>query len=82
MEKFLEHIPTILAVLFGISEALAYIPQVKSNSVFQASFSFLKKVAIITIHGVGDTNPNYHQSLQRKLRSYVGEDTWDHDVHF
>ena len=43
MEKFLEHIPTILAVLFGISEALAYIPQVKSNSVFQASFSFLKK---------------------------------------
>lgn len=32
----------ILLVLFGISESLALIPQVKSNSVFQLIFNSLK----------------------------------------
>jgi len=32
----------ILAALFAISEALALIPQIKSNSVFQFLFNLLK----------------------------------------
>lgn len=38
-------ITMILAVLFGVSEALAGIPQVKSNSVFQLIFNILKSLA-------------------------------------
>lgn len=37
-------ITLILAVLLGISEALALIPQVQSNSVFQLVLSILKKL--------------------------------------
>ncbi|MGK0271427.1 MAG: hypothetical protein ACI88H_002086 [Cocleimonas sp.] len=40
-----------------------------------------KKVAIITIHGMGDTNPNYYKSLEKKLRKYVGKSLWDDEVH-
>ena len=40
-----------------------------------------KSVAVITIHGMGDTNPNYYKSLERKLRKYVGKDLWDDNVH-
>lgn len=35
----------ILAVLLAVSEALALIPAVKSNSVFQLVVNFLKKLA-------------------------------------
>jgi uncharacterized membrane protein len=35
----------IFAALFGLSEALAAIPGVQSNSVFQAVSSLLKKLA-------------------------------------
>lgn len=34
----------VLLVLFGISEALALIPSVKSNSVFQLIFNLLAKL--------------------------------------
>lgn len=35
----------ILGALFAVSEALALIPQIKSNSVFQLVFNILKKVS-------------------------------------
>lgn len=35
----------IVAVLFGISEALALIPQIKSNSVFQLIANVIKSLA-------------------------------------
>ena len=38
-------IALIFSVLFGISEALALIPQVNSNSIFQLIFSVLKTLA-------------------------------------
>lgn len=34
----------IFGVLFGMSEALAVIPSVKANSVFQAVMNFLKSM--------------------------------------
>jgi hypothetical protein len=35
----------ILVALFGLSETLAVIPQIQSNSVFQAIYNVLKKLA-------------------------------------
>ena len=35
----------VIVSLFGLSEALAMIPQIQSNSVFQAIFGLLKKAA-------------------------------------
>ena len=40
-----------------------------------------KAIAIITIHGMGDTNPNYYKSFEKKLRKYVGKALWDETVH-
>ena len=40
-----------------------------------------KNIAVITIHGMGDTSPNYHKNLERKLRKYVGKSLWDEEVH-
>jgi hypothetical protein len=37
------HSAVIFAVLFFISEALALIPSVKANSIFQVIFNFLQK---------------------------------------
>jgi len=42
MESLIENLPVILAVMLGLSEALAHIPQVKSNSIFQMVKSALK----------------------------------------
>ncbi len=41
-----------------------------------------KSIAVITIHGMGDTDVNYYKSLKKKLRKYVGGDMWDELVHF
>lgn len=46
-------IAAILGVLFAISEALALIPSVKSNSVFQLIFNFLKKVTGKAVAALG-----------------------------
>ncbi len=35
----------IVSVLFGVSEALALIPQIKANSVFSLIFGVLKSLA-------------------------------------
>jgi hypothetical protein len=40
-----------------------------------------KNIAVLTIHGMGDTSPNYHKNLERKLRKYVGKSLWDEEVH-
>jgi hypothetical protein len=49
LEKLIElynlvmlHLPLVLAVLLGISEALALVPQIKANSIFQAILNGLK----------------------------------------
>lgn len=41
----LDHIEVILAVLLGVSESLALIPQIKENSIVQVILSILKKLA-------------------------------------
>lgn len=43
MEALLENMPIILAVLLGISEALAHIPALESNSILQLAQKMLKK---------------------------------------
>jgi hypothetical protein len=40
-----------------------------------------KEIAIITIHGMGDTNPNYYKALASKLKGYVGKNKWQEKVH-
>ena len=40
----LEHIELILAVLLGVSESLALIPQVKANGIVQLVLDILKKL--------------------------------------
>lgn len=42
----MENYVVILGALFAVSEALALIPQVKSNSVFQLVASVLKKLVV------------------------------------
>lgn len=44
LELIQGNLALILAVLFGISEALALIPALKSNSVFQLVFNILKSL--------------------------------------
>ena len=44
MDIILAHKTEILAVLLAVSELLAAIPAVKSNSVFQLVFGVLKKI--------------------------------------
>jgi hypothetical protein len=42
LDAIMQNATLALAVLFGISEALALIPSVKANSVFQAVYNGLK----------------------------------------
>ena len=44
-EKFMIYFTAVIACLFGLSEGLALIPSVKSNSIFQAIFNVLKALA-------------------------------------
>jgi hypothetical protein len=43
MEFIIAHKAEILGVLWGLSEALSFIPAVKANGVFQMIFEALKK---------------------------------------
>jgi hypothetical protein len=43
IQFLLDHKTVELAVMFALSEALAVIPAVKSNSIFQLVFGWLKK---------------------------------------
>lgn len=43
---------TVILVLFGLSEALSYIPAIKSNGVFQLVFNILSKLVQIVKDGI------------------------------
>ena len=45
MELVLSHKVEILAFLLALSELLALIPSVKSNSIFQLGVNLIKKIA-------------------------------------
>ncbi len=40
-----------------------------------------KDLAIITVHGMGETKNDYYEKLEKKLRKAVGKDMWDSRVH-
>lgn len=44
MQFLIQNGAMILGVLFGVSEALSLIPQVKSNGVFQMIYNLLKSL--------------------------------------
>lgn len=46
MEFIMANKVLILSVLFGLSELLALIPGIKSNSVFQLIFNMLKSAVV------------------------------------
>jgi len=43
IEQLLQNLPWILAALLGVSEALAHIPQLESNSILQMVTKVLRK---------------------------------------
>lgn len=43
MEFIIAHKAEILGVLWGLSEALSFIPAIKANGIFQMIFEALKK---------------------------------------
>ena len=40
-----------------------------------------KDIAIITVHGMGNTKKDYFENYEKKLRKAVGRDIWDSRVH-
>ena len=48
MESLLENLPLILAVALGLSETLALIPALESNSILQIVIKALKKAKEMT----------------------------------
>jgi len=40
-----------------------------------------KDLAVITIHGMGSTKPDYYMKFEKKLRRAVGDDVWDNRIH-
>jgi hypothetical protein len=45
MQWLSDNLPLIFGVLFGVSESLALIPSVKSNSIFQLIFNVISTLA-------------------------------------
>ncbi len=41
-----------------------------------------KKIAFLTLHGMGDTPGNYYQELLDDQKSRIGATTWNNDIHF
>ena len=41
-----------------------------------------KKIAFLTLHGMGTTKKCYYKELLEALKKDVGEDRWDEDIHF
>lgn len=41
-----------------------------------------KKIAFLTVHGMGTTDEDYYEELRDDLIARVGEDTWRNDIHF
>lgn len=42
----------------------------------------MKKIVIYTIHGMGDTKPDYANVIKEELIDRIGKATWSNDVHF
>ena len=40
-----------------------------------------KEIAVITLHGMGDTDEDYYKKLEKKLKKHVGKKLWDDKVH-
>lgn len=38
----------------------------------------LKSIALLTIHGMGETPKNYHKLFLERVKTYVGKDAWKH----
>jgi len=55
LEKLMEHLPLILAVLLGISESLALIPALKGNGILDGVIKALKALG-----GKKDASPVEH----------------------
>ena len=41
-----------------------------------------KKIAFLTLHGMGTTDEHYFEELRDDMKRRVGEDTWNDDIHF
>ena len=41
-----------------------------------------KKIAFLTLHGMGTTKRSYYEELRDDLKSDVGADIWNKDIHF
>lgn len=41
-----------------------------------------KKIAFLTIHGMGDTPEDYYKKLRDDQKSRIGANTWNNDIHF
>ncbi len=41
-----------------------------------------KKIAFLTLHGMGTTKRDYYEGLRDALKSDVGADIWNKDIHF
>ena len=41
-----------------------------------------KKIAFLTLHGMGTTKRDHYEGLRDALKSDVGADIWNKDVHF
>ena len=41
-----------------------------------------KKIAFLTLHGMGTTKRDYYEELRDDLIPLVGKDTWKNDIHF
>lgn len=39
-----------------------------------------KSIALLTIHGMGETQKNYHELFLERVRTYVGKDAWKNVV--
>jgi len=62
--------------------------KLRLNSIISTPFIVLfrenimtKQLSIITIHGMGDTDRDYNQSLVQWLKQEIGTQRWDNDIH-
>ena len=62
--------------LVFVPSFLFYLPEF-----FQSNFKY-KKVAVLSIHGMGETDSSYSVPLVEDLRNLVGSSEWERDIHF
>lgn len=52
------------------------------NVVGDEDITYMKKVAVLSIHGMGETDSSYSVPLVEDLRNLVGVSEWERDIHF